>query len=343
MNKNTFFQFFLVFLLSLALFSVASAADKTFSISGFVDASYTGNIDQKKDTFGLDQVEVDMMRYHNDDISLRTDLEFLKDGNDWVVNVEQGFLQWNFTFLPTVALTFGKFNAPIGFELLDAPDMYQFSHALVFDHGLPTNLTGLMASFSPIPQLDVNMYICNGWDENDETNGPKTAGGRVGYALMEEKLNVGLSYIAGKEILNDIIPDSIQFTEYERSVLDIDLSFNYSSNLIIGGEFNQGSISNDDDDYSWSGFMIMGHYELNDWMGFTARFGSMDDPDSWLFGENGETRNAITIAPTFTLPNGIGALIEYRMDTSTEEVYLDSDGNEQKSTSNVAVEFTYTF
>ena len=41
-------------------------------------------------------------------------------------------------------LTFGKFNAPIGFELLDAPDMYQYSHSLVFSRGLPTNLTGAM-------------------------------------------------------------------------------------------------------------------------------------------------------------------------------------------------------
>ena len=41
--------------------------------------------------------------------------------------------------------------------------------------------------------------------------------------------------------------------------------------------------------------------------------------------------------------NGIGALIEYRMDTSSEKVFDDSDGNKQKSTSNLAVELTYTF
>jgi hypothetical protein len=58
---------------------------------------------------------------------LRADLEWVKSGAEWALAVEQGYLDYLPSFAPALTFTLGRFNAPIGFELLDAPDMYQFS------------------------------------------------------------------------------------------------------------------------------------------------------------------------------------------------------------------------
>ncbi len=109
----------------------------------------------------------------------------MKDGDDWAEDLEQGYVAWRPGFASRWLLTFGKLNAPMGFELPDAPDMYQFSHALVFDLDLP------------------------------------------------------------------LTPDE---------------------NLTFGGEINKGVIKHDGSEQDWSGFLIMAHRVVNDWLGSTTRF-----------------------------------------------------------------------
>ncbi len=326
-------------LVAVSAVGFAYAGDGMLDVSGFVDASYFGNMNNNSNEFGLDQVEVDLGKTLEEGIALRADIEWVKDGNDWAIDLEQGYLEYRFDFLPTVGFTFGKFNAPIGFELLDAPDMYQFSHSLVFDNCLPTNLTGLMINTNLGYNLDLAAYATNGWDENTETNEVKTYGGRLGYTHCD-LFTVGASAILGSFDADQTL---------SRTVIDIDLGVTPVENLLIGAEYNMGSIDvKDGDTFNWTGFMVMAHYDLNDWFGFTARFDSVDDSDSQLFLNDlgvglGETRTSLTFAPTFVLGDGIGALIEYRMDSSDQEVFTDSDNEPSKNESVIAFEMTYTF
>ncbi len=320
------------------------------TISGFVDASYAGNLDTKEETFGLDQVEVDIVREIGDRAVLRADLEWVKSGEDgeqWDVVAEQGILSYVPAFLPELTFSLGKFNAPIGFEQLDAPDMYQYSHSLVFDHCLPTNLTGAMFGFNLTPDLDVVAYVANGWDRNQEHNDVKTFGGRVGYSLGELG-GFGVSLLGGYEGL-----DAQQRRTDKRTVIDLDVALTPLENLIVGGELNLGTVAGGGDgadDPTWTGFLIMAHYEINEWLGITGRFDMIDDPDAYLFGAvDGqgqpleESRTSFTIAPTFVLGDGMGALIELRVDGSSEDRFPDRDGELKGTTTSVAFEMTYTF
>lgn len=54
---------------------------------------------------------------------------------------------------------FGKFYAPIGFELADPPDLYQFSNSLVFVNMIPTELVGAKASFQLTDAMDIQLYV----------------------------------------------------------------------------------------------------------------------------------------------------------------------------------------
>ena len=88
-----------------------AVADDATTIGGFVDASWYGEVETQYETFGLDQVEVDIERTIGEDGYLRADVEWAKNGDDWDVVAEQGFLTWYPPFAPKLAASLGKFNA----------------------------------------------------------------------------------------------------------------------------------------------------------------------------------------------------------------------------------------
>ena len=223
------------------------------AISGFVDASWVWETAAENGEFGLDQVEIDIEHQASDKTFMRADLEWVKNGEEFEARAEQAFM----TYVPRCgwAFTLGKFNAPIGFELLDAPDMYQFSHSLVFDFGLPTNLTGFSVGKDLSQGFDLIAYGVNGWDQNTEPGGNVTWGGRLGYA--RDGFAGGLSAISGKEKHDAMDP-------FTRSVLDVDLNYELSG-WVLGAEVNRGAVTlADDSEAEWLGFLLMAHHDFTD-------------------------------------------------------------------------------
>ncbi len=318
-----------------------SKSDLGLEISGFVDASYFYDVASGDNTFGFDQTEIDIEKSLGEEGSIRVDLEWVNDGlGGFDLDAEQGYVTYSPLALKTTGFTFGKFNAPIGFELLDPHDMYQFSHALVFNYGLPTNLTGLMVNQEIESGFDLTAYLTNGWDENFDFNQGKTIGGRIGYS-PDSRWAVGFSAITGDQ--DESLGDTTTL-EHKLTVFDVDLTITPNEKLTIGGEYNQGTDEVSGITYKWAGFLAMFHYDLNDLLGFTMRYDYFDDKDGTRLGSGiSEKRTALTFCPTFSLGNGMGALIEYRMDLSDKEVFTDKDGLPSKSTSNFAFEMTYSF
>jgi hypothetical protein len=328
----------LTIVLLAGLASTALAGDT--ELTGFADASYLYDANASMGEFGLDQVEIDVIHQASDKTMVRADLEWVKDGEDFVAQVEQAFM--SYTARCDWTFTFGKFNAPIGFELLDAPDMYQFSHSLVFDFGLPTNLTGAAVSRDIGERFDVIAYGCNGWDANTEMGKNLTFGGRLGYA-GPCGLAGGVSAISGKEEMDDGAGGLDPFT---RTVFDVDLGYEKGA-WTFGGEFNLGKVTlADDSEVDWTGFLVMTHYDVNEWFGLTARYDTFDDSDGYVFGLVGaepQTRSSFTLAPTFALDDGFGALVELRIDMSDQDAFVDSDGEPTDSATTIAFEMTYSW
>lgn len=307
--------------------------------TGFVDGAYIGQLEQSSHEFSLEQAEIDVTRNLQGNLAVRGDFEWVKSGNGWALDVEQAYVNYSLPMFPQVTWSFGKFNAPIGLEMLDAPDMYQYSHSLVFNNCLPTNLVGVMGAVDLTEQFDLLAYITNGWDQNSDVNEAKTFGGRLGFS--HEWIGIGLSGIMGSEDVDQ---------DYMQTVYDIDVTLTPTDNLLIGGEFNIGTISSDldgVDDVGWTGFLIMANYGFTDWMSLTLRYDSVDDADGALFGAagNGEfyTRSSLTLAPNFDLGHGMAAVLEYRMDMAGEDIFLDADDEPTGSNSMVVWEMVYTF
>jgi len=322
-------------------------------ISGFVDASVFGtNLKNANGSnqrgIGLDQVELDI-EYTEGNVGLRFDLNASPSAGGNVTNdglFEQGYITYT---IPSIAddgltFTFGKFNAPIGWELLDAPDMYQFSHALVFNFGIPTNLTGAMLSAS-YGVADLSVYLTNGTDVNGtQQNGMKTYGGRLGLSPVDG-VNIGFSYILDKNRNNQITQGNPS-----SRIFDVDFTYDGIDNLLIGAEYNDNKGFQNDTGVAFvgnqiksRGYMVMAHYDFTDMIGATVRYDYFDFDRA----VNG-TSKAYTAALTASLGGGLGALIEIRQDknsaVATVAVPTDAVGTPGKgSVTTYALEMTYGF
>ena len=324
----------------LILMSAGAAPAQTpVEFSGFVDAGWSGNLDRRDDAFTVNQAEVDVTRAWNDQGDLRLDLEWVHDGTTWTTAVEQGWLSWR---LPghAAAVTLGKFNAPIGWELPDAPDMLQHSHGLLFTYCAPTNLTGLMFA-SPLGAagFDLKVYAANGWDQDVETNGVKTFGGRFGWASADRG-GLGISVISGKDDPGQSV---------SRTVLDVDATYLPTARLTLGAELSLCSVDAGTGSPGWTGVMVVAHAKMSTALGLTARFDTVSldtvgaEDDLAFAAGFGERRSSLTIAPVFTLGEGMRALAELRLDMSDEDAFVDHDGTPKDSTTSAAFTMTYSF
>jgi hypothetical protein len=320
-------------LVSTLMGSVAHA-EPALQVTGFATASYSGNIDRRSAEFGLDQAEIDFCRELGDRGSVRVDLEWVKSGADWVAAVEQGWLAYRPAFATGLTCTAGRFNAPIGFESLDLPDMYQVTHGLLFTYCTPSNLTGAMAAFVLGSGFDVKAYAANDWDLNSENNGSPTYGGRLGWTRAET-FSGGLSLLSGMR-------DPAQ--SLRNTVLDLDLTYTPAEQLTLGGELNGCQADVAGSDGSWFGVMLMAHWEPLQWCGLTGRYDWLDDGDDLVFGSGlQEQRSSATLAPVVTLGPGMRLYGELRLDMSDADVFTDHEGEAQSSTLSGALSMNYSF
>lgn len=324
-----------VLIATLCLLATPVLADEaTTVIGGFADASYVYDANAAAGEFGLDQAELDVTHRAGAKTVVRADLEWIKDGNDFVAQVEQAYLAY--TCNAGATFTLGRFNAPIGFELVDPNEMYQYSHSLVFTYGLPVNLTGAMVHKDFGGGFDARAYGVNGWDVNDETNKVLTWGGRLGFT--RNAFAAGASAISGEEA------DDTGF-EFDRTVLDVDLSYK-PAGWVFGADINSGKVEAGGTEQTWLGFLVMAHRDFNNWAGLTVRYDYFDDKDGYAFGLVGseaQARTAIAVAPTFVLDEGFGALVEVRLDMSDQDAFTDADGEATDSALTVAAEMTYSW
>jgi hypothetical protein len=374
----------------------ASSERKTFKermeeaigvkISGFVDTSFfwnantgdlaTGNGTAEDASFSLDQVELDLEKEISDWLSVRTDLDFEQGDGTLTADeiLEQGFVVVTF---PTISaldedgwdIVVGKFNAPIGWELLDPPDMYQFSHSITFNYGLPTNLTGVMLRGNITRYIDFALYGVNGWDVSDDNNRDKTIGGRLGLTIFDENLNVGVSAIHGPESAPRAVDPAEalaaatggQDNHDQRTVLDVDYTINLPilEGVVIGGEVNLGREEHAEStflvlpgrrpaDAEWFGFFNTIHVDILSWLGLTYRYDYFDDSSGARIHMIPQIWQSHTGALTLALADGAGFLVEYRFDKSnlsdmSTAPFVKKDGRRDDENSTVAAEFTYTF
>ena len=271
-------------------------------LSGFIDGSMTGTFTAKGADadkglqLGLDQVELDIAVALSPALNLRIDLQYFPAEDTTAAGaifdaiVEQAYAET--TICDTgLFVRAGKWNAPVGFEVIDPTGLWQYSYGLLFSLATPSNLTGLAFGWAN-DATSFQLWLTNGWDQ-PSTRRAASLGGRFQQALGDAG-TVGVSGTYGALA-----------EESPKLMVDVDLALAFGA-LKLGAEFNYGS----QDDATSIGALLSLNYAFTSAFSLTLRGDYLDREivDSAYKGA------AVTVAGLVNFAKGLDLIAELRAD-----------------------------
>jgi hypothetical protein len=257
-----------------------------------------------------------------------------------------------------LALSFGRFDVPFGIERHDEPLNLTATTSEVFQFGVPQKMTGFTAAYQFTPWLDMTAWLVNRWESEtthdafDDNNQDKSYGGRIGFTPFQRDrlLNFGIGGFWG--------PEQDDRNGPKRWVIVGDFTWTPMPRLLLAGEVIYGGEdqvttrevgipvagpARIDEDRNWWGFYLLAHYDIQDWLGLSLRYGYFNDMDGSRTGVE-QTLQSFTIAPIIHLSrlvpdlrppgvtyartrhtlNWVDLKFEYRFNVSDRDVFSDS-------------------
>jgi len=343
--------------------------------SGYLQTSYTGNLNKptdgsgaKVDTvgrafdtdsngFNMNTFLLQLAKPVGDDkygftTRFRTgqDASVISGGNSSFA-VQEAYL----TYATTAKLSFigGKFNTPLGYEVVDSVSNPQFSEGLLFTFAEPINHTGLKANYVFGERLNATIGLVNGWDVADpDNNSAKTLLWQVATTPLK-RLSWYFQGLYGQEFADS---DSDQ-GHSERVTFDTVATFSLTDRISLAGQAIWGeesddlTVTGDTSTTHWSGLGLWGSFAWNAKHVTSARFEVLEDNnESNLFnngaftnGSSNQTVKDITLTHKHMLTPSMGVRAEYRHDWSTEAYYIRDDGSNVRTQNTVSADWFVTF
>jgi hypothetical protein len=153
-------------------------------------------------SFNYGEIAVD---YKPMDVGLRVDIgfgdtadavhAFEPAGQDLWRYIQQAYITGtagNFT------IDFGKWVTPIGAEVIETKDNWNYSRGLLFTWAIPFYHFGAKGTYAVSDRVSVAGYVVNGWNNVSDPNTAKSVG-LVGIFRPSEDLSITTNYLVGKE------------------------------------------------------------------------------------------------------------------------------------------------
>ena len=344
-----------IFLLALTLFStVAIIAQEEeekeevkpkFSFSGTIDAYYRANLNSANSGdnysapgssfanlpgFALGMANV-VAGYEGEKVGFVADLVFGPRGTDAIFAspmysatgdiVNQLYVYWNVS--DNVTLTFGNFNTFLGYEVISPAANFNYSTSYLFSYG-PFSHTGLKADFDLGNDWSAMLAVMNPTDLTEfNPNGKYAYGAQLGYS---------------GQYLNFLADDG----SFE---VDFTGGFDVSDDFFLG--INAAYFDGAEGIGSFAGAAVYPQLATSE--NFTIGLRGEYFAETDFFGAIGASDtdgDASVFAVTLTGSATIGDLIikpELRLDSASEDAFLDTDGEPLGSLSSFVLAAIYSF
>src|SRR2546423_9311285 len=79
------------------------------------------------------------------------------------IEIDNLIINWTPAHLSALSLSFGRFDAPIGFERDDEPLNLVPTSSFTLENARPVKFTGLLARYALSPKISVLGVLANGW------------------------------------------------------------------------------------------------------------------------------------------------------------------------------------
>jgi len=206
-------------------------------------------------------------------------------------------------------LDFGKFVTPVGLEVMETRDNWNYSRSLLFATAIPRDHTGLRATYRASDRLVVKGFLVNGWNNVSDNNSAKTAGLSV-TGKPSRGLTVTGTYIGGPETTDD--------NSGARHLLDTVMSYNLSERTVLAANYDLGSDQHTQQ--AWQGAALYLRHQVRGWLAAATRLELVYDPDGFM---TGISQRAGEITVTGEIKYSIAVMrVEYRHDITQQPFFL---------------------
>ncbi len=328
--------------------SPAASPSPKIDVGGFVDMYYGYNLnkvdpqlrtfDVQHNAFSLSLAEVNFTKTPTADsrVGFRTDLDFGKtadltaafepesNGQEIYKHIQQAYVS---LLTGKVQWDAGKWVTPIGAEVIESQDNWNYTRSVLFGFAIPFYHTGVRATYTADPKLTLGAQLVNGWNNSSEINGDKTVGVSVTW-----KPNDKFTWVA-----NDMAGKETAGSEDTRNIFDTTLTYVASPKLSLMGNFDYGS----EGDVKWWGIAAYAKYTASDKWSLVGRYEYLDDTKGG-FMTFGTKAQEITVTSDHLIAGGLKTRLEYRTDFADAAIFK-SDGADQKSQPTLTVGLVYVF
>jgi hypothetical protein len=321
------------------------------TISGFAIGSATYDRNLAQNTAMASKIAVSLFRPWSDQLYLFGQLTTHVEVHDSEpahthIEIDNLIVNWTPARASALSLSFGRFDAPIGFERDDEPLNLIPTTSFTFENARPVKFTGLMARYAVSPTISVLGLVANGWNEEADNNSGKTAG------LKLQVFPASTLSLAGGALYG---PEDDATNGAQRTLITGDATWQPTQRLILQAEAHHGSQPG----VTWTGVVGQAFVRAGHSTGLTLRGEVLEDPDGATTGTP-QTVRSLTISPWYfyrEAQEGVFSNVEFttfrlpafsirpavRIDHSSQPVFETNDGSLKRSNLTALVELVYLF
>lgn len=332
--------------LSVLTLSFGQDEESKFKFNGSVDAYWRSNINAPNDEvnegtlpyappssfvnmpgFSLGMANL-VASYEDDKVGFVADLAYGPRA-DQAINpsgatnnaaINQMYMFWKVTENTTA--TMGRFNTFLGIERISPVENFNYSMSHAFTFG-PRNHNGLMLDFKLKNNWTMKLAVMNPMEVTDFNNtGHYSVGGQIingnfKFGYVRSQRSSFIDIVTGFDISDKIqMGLNAQFANYENGVLEGRIGDEYTS------------------------LSIYPQYTASESMSWGVRL------EYIAFGPVADSDVLSVVTPTLTANYQVGGLTikpEFRLDSSSQDIFINNDGNGSGTLSSFVLGAVYSF
>jgi hypothetical protein len=246
-------------------------------------------------------------------------------------HVLQAYLSYVAPIGRGLTIDFGKFATPIGSEVIETKDNFNYTRSFLFTYG-PYTHTGLRAKYAFNDKIAVTGFLLNGWDNFQDNNRGKTTGLSLAVTPTS-RLSITQTYLTG--------PEQNDSSETWRHAADTVIAYVVNDKLTLLGNYNYSADELlDGTKVHWTGFAGSFRYAFNNRFAFSPRFEIFNDHGGYRTGVSQRLKE-LTLTQEIKLATNLLTRIEYRRDWSNENFFNKSFGRPVDSQHTLALGLSF--
>src|SRR5436190_689284 len=163
---------------------VTFEAPKPVAVSGFAVGLFAWDREQAANSALASKLALSLFRPWSDNLYLFGQLTTHVAAGDsgatsTEIEVDNLIVSWTPPGASALNVSFGRFDAPLGFERDDEPLNLLPTNSFNFELARPAKLTGLVARYTLSPTVSAAVIAANGWEAEVDNNSGKSGGLRL--------------------------------------------------------------------------------------------------------------------------------------------------------------------